>query len=140
MSEISEDTRRRLDQADANAEAHVRQKLKELADAAKERKQPDDLKRDAGKPDYTLLPLSAWALALSHDDLLGVVRVREWFVRNGGHRDSWKQVEGIRWRAAAERHRQAIHLGESLDPESGLPHRHHYLCNICFLLAKGIQS
>lgn len=43
-------------------------------------------------------------------------------------------------RAAAERHRQAIMQGQSLDPETSLPHRHHYLCCICFLRARGVES
>lgn len=102
--------------------------------------QSQSIKRDAGKPDYTLLPLSAWAIGLGREDLEGVVRVREWFVRNGGTRDSWKQVETKRWIAAAERHRQAIIGGESLDNETGLPHLHHYLCCICFIMAKGVES
>lgn len=42
--------------------------------------------------------------------------------------DFWK-----RYKAALLRHLTAIDKGESIDPESGLPHIDHVLCNAAFL-------
>ncbi len=36
--------------------------------------------------------------------------------------------------AAASRHAAALERGELLDPESGLPHQHHFWCNVLFLV------
>ena len=49
---------------------------------------------------------------------------------------SWKEVENAqdRYWAAMQRHVDACFNDEELDPESGLPHLSHALCNIMFLL------
>lgn len=106
-----------------------------------ERNQDQAIKRDAGKLDYTLLPIAVWTMRLSRQDLEGIIRVREFATRTKySDRDSWRLVSADRLRAAAERHRAAIVDGEVLDPESGLPHRYHYLTTIAFLVSKGIES
>ncbi len=49
--------------------------------------------------------------------------------------NSWKKVRpGIRYVSGAIRHLVAISNGEEIDPESGLPHRHH--CGCCVIFAK----
>jgi hypothetical protein len=55
---------------------------------------------------------------------------------------SWKEVENgeERYRDAFYRHLHAIERGEEFDPESGLPHWDHLLCNGNFLSQKYHES
>lgn len=50
--------------------------------------------------------------------------------------DSWQTVPDgkRRYEDAYYRHMNARALGEVYDPESGLPHRAHELCNLMFIL------
>lgn len=50
--------------------------------------------------------------------------------------DSWRHVpHGVaRYEAAALRHLLAHASGEKLDPESGLPHICHSICNLMFVM------
>ena len=50
--------------------------------------------------------------------------------------DSWQTVPDgkRRYEDAYYRHQNARALGELYDPESGLPHRAHELCNLMFIL------
>ena len=50
--------------------------------------------------------------------------------------DGWKTVPGAseRYYAALLRHLLAYKKGEVFDPESGLPHLHHVICNAAFLV------
>jgi hypothetical protein len=51
---------------------------------------------------------------------------------------SWNWVKGMKWSIpidCALRHARALWVGnEENDPESGLPHRGHIMCNIVMLL------
>ena len=82
-------------------------------------------KADAGKLDWSLLPLDA---------LTGLVRVLEYGADKYAA-DSWKKIPDAerRYKAAMRRHQVAIDSGELFDPESGLPHIDHVACNAMFL-------
>ena len=56
--------------------------------------------------------------------------------------DSWQQVTPFesRYTAALFRHIEAWRMGETLDPESGLHHLSHALCNVAFLLWKEFED
>lgn len=87
--------------------------------------EPAGLKYDQEKLDWTLLPSEAL------DD---VIRVMD-YGRKKYARDNWRYVsDGYRrYLAAAYRHIAAIHRGEQIDPESGLPHAAHAVCCLMFL-------
>lgn len=83
-------------------------------------------KFDQGKLRYDLIPpepLEAMASVLTH----GAEKYAP---------DNWKQVPHAveRYQSAMWRHFQAWRKGETLDPDSGLPHLHHALCNLAFLV------
>jgi hypothetical protein len=75
------------------------------------------------------LPLRAVAVVLSY----GAQKYPE---------DSWQTVPDgkRRYEDAYYRHMNARGQGEVYDPESGLPHRAHELCNLMFLLWFDIQD
>jgi hypothetical protein len=82
---------------------------------------------DKGKLRYDLLPPKAI------EDLVAVL--------SGGaakYGDSnWRNDGGMAWSrcyASAMRHIQAWYQGENTDPESGLSHLAHAMCNLTFLL------
>ena len=87
---------------------------------------PAGLKDDAGKPDYSLLPWSA---------IEQVARVQMHGAKKY-ERDNWKHLitEQERVSAAMMRHLAAWFDGEKTDPETGLPHLAHAVCNGLFLL------
>lgn len=82
-------------------------------------------KLDAGKLRWHLLPMSV---------IEGVVRIMT-FGAEKYTEDGWKEVpQGIdRYFSAMMRHWAAIKKGETTDPESGLPHYYHFMCNAMFL-------
>ena len=84
-----------------------------------------ELKRDAGKPQLTLVPTQI---------ITDIARVREFGVAKYHKRDSWKQVEIQRYRDALFRH-LLLYLNDpkGVDDESGLPHLSHVACNVAFL-------
>lgn len=97
-------------------------------------------KADAGKPDFDLL------MHGMPNALLGVVKVLSWAVApkpmkpypDGGKGylpHSWQQVPAAkrRYRAALQRHENALARGETHDDESGLHHRYHIATNSLFL-------
>ena len=47
--------------------------------------------------------------------------------------DNWKKIEVERYYAAMERHMVAYQLGEEKDPESGIHHLIHMMCNAMFI-------
>jgi hypothetical protein len=83
------------------------------------------VKADAGKPDYSLLELK---------NLEGMVQVLT-FGAEKYSRDNWKKVPDgkNRYFAALQRHLAAWQNGEKEDPESGMSHLDHALCNLYFL-------
>lgn len=51
--------------------------------------------------------------------------------------NNWRKgLPYSKYYAALRRHLLAWWLGEDIDPESGLPHLHHALCNLAFLSAQ----
>jgi hypothetical protein len=86
---------------------------------------PPGFKADAGKPRWELLPL---------DPIEMVVRVLT-FGASKYSDDGWRKVENAKERyfGALLRHIFAFRRGEWLDPESGLPHIAHALCNLVIL-------
>lgn len=94
-------------------------------------------KADDGKPNWFLL-MSAQGCAAA---LAGVVRVLSFAVRSkesggkGYTPHSWRQVPQAkeRYEAALYRHLNALHSGETHDPESGESHWSHISCNALFL-------
>ena len=89
-------------------------------------KTPDQTaKADAGKLRLSLVPgnlIRACAL------------VRMYGNRKYGDPDNWKTVDPQRYRDAAYRHWLAyIDDPKSVDPESGIPHLYHCICNLAFL-------
>lgn len=83
------------------------------------------MKHDQDKPRYDLLPANAI------DDLAKILT----FGANKYATNSWQHIEnGLdRYRAALLRHTFAIQRGESIDPESGLPHSAHAMCCAAFI-------
>lgn len=92
---------------------------------------PDQaFKADAGKPRFDLL------MDGCPDALLDVVKVLTWAVEVKGYTPhSWQEVPEAkrRYRAALQRHENAVARGELNDSESGLPHRAHIATNALFL-------
>jgi hypothetical protein len=88
------------------------------------------LKYDQGKPRWELLPIHV---------LDGVASVLT-FGANKYADNSWQGIERHRYEGALRRHLSAIDRGEELDPESGLPHIDHALCNLIFMKWKDIHG
>ena len=85
-----------------------------------------DIKQDKEKIRLELIPPEAmWAIAA----------VRTYGIQKYGDKESWRQVEAERYIGALLRHLAAHMGGEKIDPESGLPHMWHVLCNAAFLVA-----
>lgn len=81
-------------------------------------------KFDHEKPRYDLVP---WECM---DDVARVLT----FGATKYAPDNWKYVKGARWRyiGAAFRHLAAMAMGETNDPETGLPHAAHAVCCLLF--------
>lgn len=88
-------------------------------------------KDDSGKRDWTLLPLDA---------MEQVVLVLEHGERKYG-RNNWKKLEHLesRYQKALWRHLVALTKGESLDPETKLPHLAHLVCSALFIMQHDID-
>ncbi len=54
--------------------------------------------------------------------------------------NNWQNVEAYRYVGALGRHLNAHRQGETIDPESGLPHLAHCLTNVVFLLEKYLED
>lgn len=83
------------------------------------------VKDDGGKLRYDLLPWKA---------IDGLIRVLTFGARKYSP-NGWRTVPNAkeRYEAALLRHLSAIKRGEKIDPESGLRHIDHILCNVTFL-------
>jgi len=82
-------------------------------------------KYDAGKPRPTLV---------STNLIRAVMAIREYGTAKYGSPNNWRSVEPERYRDALYRHWLAYLDGERCDPESGLPHLWHLVCNAMFLI------
>jgi len=91
-------------------------------DPIKEEKEPEGMKFDEDKLDYTLIPWEA---------MEPVVQVLQ-FGADKYARDNWRKVSQERYKKAAMRHIIAMANGEEIDPESGLPHAAHAICCLLF--------
>lgn len=102
--------------------SEYKSKANKLKQAAKKK----DLKFDHDKPMYDLLP------PLAIDEMAKVMTMGA--EKYEAH--SWKTVKNgkSRYLAALLRHAFAIVRGELVDPESGLPHAAHIMCNAAFLV------
>lgn len=89
-------------------------------------KEVEGLKKDDGKPDWSLLDLKT---------IEGVVKVLSFGAKKYAP-DNWKKVPNgkRRYFAAAMRHLTAWQSGEETDSESGLSHLYHVIANIIFLI------
>lgn len=88
-------------------------------------------KKDAGKPRPALMATGA---------LMELAKVLQ-YGANKYDDDNWRH--GMRWRRVADaalRHFFSWLGGERLDPETGLPHLAHCMCNIMFLLEYELTS
>ena len=85
------------------------------------------LKKDDGKPTFDLLPL----------DLLSDVNlVLHYGAKKYGGPHNWKKAEGFKFSRAYNallRHMIAWNFREDNDPETGLSHLAHAMCNLLFL-------
>jgi hypothetical protein len=87
------------------------------------------IKHDQGKADWSLLPFDVM------DDVVQVLT----FGAEKYDRYNWKNVETIRYQAAALRHISSYMQGDTTDDESGYPHLVHAIVNLMFILAKENQ-
>lgn len=89
---------------------------------------PGGMKFDTGKPKMDLLPAGplAW---VSHVLAFGAAKYKRGNWKQLDSREDWHRLLG-----ATMRHVSMMIDGEWLDPESGLPHAAHVMCNCMFLL------
>lgn len=79
---------------------------------------------NAGKPDFSLIPMTT---------LEDEIRVWEYGAKKYA---AWNWTKGMAWSvpfACLMRHMAAWQRGEECDPESGLPHLAHAMCNLRML-------
>lgn len=82
------------------------------------------MKDDSGKLRYDLLPP-------------GPIRQLVEILTFGARKyapNNWQKVDQQRYRDAMMRHYEAWREGEALDPDSGLHHLAHCMCNVMFML------
>lgn len=92
---------------------------------------PKATKHDGGKPRIGLIP-AALIFALGRVLTYGALKYGEW---------NW--VKGMAWSRpfdACQRHLWVWSSGEDLDPESGMPHLWHAVCELSFLVAYEAQG
>ena len=74
------------------------------------------------------------APSLTASDIIGVARVLEFGAKKYSARGWEKGIEYSRTFSSGMRHLFALGNGQENDPETGLPHWHHALCNYLFLV------
>jgi hypothetical protein len=86
----------------------------------------EGIKFDCGKPDYSLVPPTAF------EDVVKVLT----YGASKYDRENWRLLDDAenRYFAACMRHLWARKRGEIVDPESGLDHGAHAICSILFLM------
>lgn len=97
--------------------------------SALERGAPDisEAKADMGKIHPSYVPAAA---------IRAITEVREYGCQKYHNPDNWKKVEAQRYWEAMLRHALAAWEDwTAIDPESGLPHLWHMMCNGAFLCA-----
>ena len=89
-------------------------------------------KQDDSKPQYTLVPTGI---------IKAVEKIRAYGNEKYHDPNNWKQVESQRFWDAAVRHIVAAWDDyTAIDPESGLPHIYHAMCNLAFLAERMEQG
>lgn len=118
-----------LDSVDAKEPMPSRKEGPERPDPEEPEPDPEEFdqtaKADAGKLQLSLVPGNL---------IRACAVVRMYGNQKYGDPDNWKQVEPQRYRDAAYRHWLAyIDDHTAVDPESGIPHLWHCICNLAFL-------
>ena len=118
-----------LDSVDAKEPMPSRKEGPERPDPEEPGPDPEEFdqtaKADAGKLQLSLVPGNL---------IRACAVVRMYGNKKYGDPDNWKQVEPQRYRDAAYRHWLAyIDDHTAVDPESGIPHLWHCICNLAFL-------
>lgn len=95
-------------------------------------KEPKGFKADAGKADWSLLPIEA---------VEEIIKVLE-FGKDKYTVDGWKDVPNAenRYYSALMRHVAEYRKGEKFDSETGLPHIAHAATNALFLIWFGLKG
>lgn len=97
-------------------------------------------KADQGKADWSLIP---WRSVEKMVEIMTQAIMPKDQGGKGYGTDSWKTVPGGYYRYFAALIRHAVRrfvYGEILDPESGLPHMAHILCNAAFICEKDMDE
>lgn len=81
------------------------------------------MKYDNGKLRMDLIP---------HESYTMLAEVLTFGAAKYGEGETWRNVDSHRYKAALLRHLTAYAGGEKTDPESGLNHLNHALCNMVF--------
>lgn len=89
--------------------------------------EPAGKRFNAGKPELMQNPWEA-LIASAKVWAFGAKKYGRFNWRKGGEALSYTAVSDC-----LQRHLAAFHMGEDLDPESGLPHTSHILCNAMML-------
>lgn len=104
----------------------------------KERKEAMSNNNTTGIKDKTGKPPLGMTFAL-RKAVNAIAYVREFGLTKYPNADNWKRVPMQDWADAAERHLTAWQSGEKVDPESGMSHLWHALCNLAYMVELEIE-